>query len=183
MYILWLQMLYLTGAPSTKLQPWQHQKTLQGVWKYILCQVKITGYRHTPSYSTCMWLVFVWLVVCSLPRHKPSGTIKGFSFIEFTTTEEAAAALEVHVYTCMSLYHKVLCLHFSCTIQTVYIALDFRGTLFLWIGKIGHFAKKIFMDQGFIVICRKCFTSLIFVVLGQSTRKELRASKVWRQQL
>lgn len=44
-----------------------------------------------------------FLPVYSLPRHKSSGIIKGFSFIEFSTVEEAAACLEVqhvHVHVC-----------------------------------------------------------------------------------
>ena len=39
--------------------------------------------------------------VCSLPRHKQSGTIKGFSFVEFATVKEATTALEVHVHVCV----------------------------------------------------------------------------------
>ena len=35
------------------------------------------------------------LYLCSLPRHKVSGVIKGFSFVEYATTEEANTALEV----------------------------------------------------------------------------------------
>ena len=32
---------------------------------------------------------------CSLPKHKVSGQVKGFAFIEYSTAEEAKAALEV----------------------------------------------------------------------------------------
>ena len=58
----------------------------------------MSGEDH--SVCTCT-IIFCVTYVCSLPRHKPSGAIKGFSFIEFTTTEEAAAALEVCHYIIM----------------------------------------------------------------------------------
>lgn len=51
----------------------------------------------------------------SLPRHKSSGAIKGFCFIEFSTVEEAEACLEVqhlcaiHVHcTCVCRYMYTL---------------------------------------------------------------------------
>ena len=37
------------------------------------------------------------LHLSSIPRHKVSGQIKGFAFIEYSTPEEAKAAVEVRL--------------------------------------------------------------------------------------
>ena len=45
--------------------------------------------------SACMITHVTSLYFCSLPKHKVSGQIKGFAFIEYSTEKEAKAALEV----------------------------------------------------------------------------------------
>ena len=35
------------------------------------------------------------MLLCSLPRHKISNTIKGFAFVEYSSAEEAQRAVEV----------------------------------------------------------------------------------------
>ena len=39
--------------------------------------------------------IYIDINFFSLPKHKVSGQVKGFAFIEYSTTEEAKAALEV----------------------------------------------------------------------------------------
>ena len=60
-------------------------------------------------------MLLIFFNFFSLPKHKVSGQVKGFAFIEYSTTEEAKAALEVGL-------HVLLCT-FNSTATTVILSL------------------------------------------------------------
>ena len=56
-------------------------------------------------------LLFCVISLVSLPKHKVSGGVKGFAFVEFSTEEEVHATLEVCVcergwWMCMRVYRQ-----------------------------------------------------------------------------
>ena len=58
----------------------------------------------------------------------------------------------------------------TCNIYTAWCQ-NFRGTQFLWVDNLEHFAENIFLDQRFllayvIILYRKHFLSLLFKVRG-----------------
>lgn len=63
---------------------------------------------HTTCYihkNMCFTYVYYYF---SVPRHKISGAIKGFAFVEFSRVVEATAALEVCLWRIYTLFKHLL---------------------------------------------------------------------------
>ena len=93
------QLLLSITIPSQESLPPQSthdqlQRLFKTIWHHCLCQVNLNCQIH----NSLLYKYNVYTMqftLYSLPRYKPSGNIKGFAFIEFSTSQEAHSTVEV----------------------------------------------------------------------------------------